>query len=149
VLLGRDDEDALEAAELALAVDVTEIAGYLAGGMTSWREEKRPVDRIERIEIDDLHERWDQVQVLDVREADEYASGHLPGSVNVPYHDVDGLPDVFDPEKPIAVLCASGQRAGVATGLVQAAGARDVIHVTGGGAGTWERRGWPTERDAS
>ena len=47
VLVGRDDDDALRAAELAAAVGVGRIAGYLAGGMTSWREERLPtaVDR--------------------------------------------------------------------------------------------------------
>ena len=50
VLVGRDDEDAREAAELAGAVGLTNIAGYLAGGMTSWREEKQPVERVERLQ---------------------------------------------------------------------------------------------------
>ena len=47
VLVGRDDDDALHAVELAAAVGVGQIAGYLAGGMTSWREERLPtaVDR--------------------------------------------------------------------------------------------------------
>src|SRR4051794_4582076 len=38
VLIGRDDADALRAVELAAAVGVERIAGYLAGGMTSWWE---------------------------------------------------------------------------------------------------------------
>ena len=37
VLVGRDDEDAVDAAHLAAAVGLRNIAGYLAGGMTSWR----------------------------------------------------------------------------------------------------------------
>jgi rhodanese-related sulfurtransferase len=41
VLIGRDDADALRAARLAASVGITNLAGYLAGGMTSWREEKR------------------------------------------------------------------------------------------------------------
>src|SRR3954447_2125748 len=39
VFVGRDDEDAVRAAHLAAAVGVRTVAGYLAGGMTSWREE--------------------------------------------------------------------------------------------------------------
>jgi hydroxyacylglutathione hydrolase len=38
VLVGRDDDDAIEAAHLAGAVGLRNIDGYLAGGMTSWRE---------------------------------------------------------------------------------------------------------------
>src|SRR4051795_13738360 len=55
VLVGRDDTDALRAAELAAAVGVVRIAGYLAGGMTSWREERLPVESIQRITVDELH----------------------------------------------------------------------------------------------
>ena len=48
LLVGRDDADALHAAHLAAAVGITNVGGYLAGGMTSWREEKRPTARVER-----------------------------------------------------------------------------------------------------
>ena len=51
VLVGRDDDDARRAAQLAASVGVTHIAGALHGGMTSWREERRPVQRIERITV--------------------------------------------------------------------------------------------------
>ena len=51
VFVGRDDEDARHAAHLAASVGVTRIAGALHGGMTSWREERRPVHRVERLTI--------------------------------------------------------------------------------------------------
>src|SRR5947208_2814203 len=51
VFVGRDDADGEHAIHLAASVGVTEIAGVLAGGMTSWREERRPVQRIERITV--------------------------------------------------------------------------------------------------
>src|SRR6478735_2846054 len=71
VLVGRDDADALYAAELAAAVGVQRIAGYLAGGMTSWREERLPVESIRRVTVEELHAR-SGVQILDVRERDEW-----------------------------------------------------------------------------
>ena len=52
--------------------------------MTSWREERRPVERIERITVPELRERADGVQILDVRELDEWQAGHIPGSVHLP-----------------------------------------------------------------
>ena len=42
VLVGRDDHDARHAAELAAAVGITNLGGFLAGGFTSWREEQLP-----------------------------------------------------------------------------------------------------------
>ena len=47
---------------------------------------------------------------------------------------------------PIAVVCASGQRAAVGASLLQAHGAVEVWHVVEGGVPRWERQGWPTDR---
>jgi rhodanese-related sulfurtransferase len=145
VLVGRDDEDARHAARLAAAVGIARVTGFLAGGMTSWREERRPVDRIARIDVEELHDRWDEIQLLDVRERSEWDEVHIPGSVFAPYHDVRGIPDGIDPARPVAAMCASGQRAAVAASLLQRYGAREVLHVVGGGVGTWARAGWPVE----
>ena len=147
VLVGRDDEDARDAAELAAVVGVRDIAGHLAGGMTSWREERLAVERVERITVPEAHERWErgELQILDVREQDEWDAGHVPGSVHVPYHDLDGVPDGIDAARPVGVVCASGQRAAVAASLLKRFGAEDAIHVVDGGVPLWKRRGWPIE----
>jgi rhodanese-related sulfurtransferase len=63
----------------------------------------------------------------------------------VPYHHVDGLPNGIDPTRPVAVICASGQRAAVAASLLQRAGARAVVHVVDGGVGRWKDEGWLIE----
>ena len=146
VFVGRDDDDGRLAARLAAVVGIREeLGGYLAGGLTSWRVEERPVERIERIDVDELHERRDSLQVLDVRERDEWESGHIPGSVHLPWHDIDGVPDGIDPEAPVAAICMSGQRSAVAASLLRRAGVREVLHVADGGVGTWQRRGYSVE----
>jgi hydroxyacylglutathione hydrolase len=148
VIVGRDDEEARRAIGLAASVGVTNVAGYLAGGMTSWREDQRPVQRTPRMTVAELHERWegsDRPRVLDVRERDEWLRGHIPGAVHRPYHDIDAVPSGIDPEEPVAVICASGQRAAVAASLMRRHGARDVIHVVEGGVPQWGREGWPLD----
>lgn len=145
VVVGRDDDEARRAIELAASVGVTNVAGYLAGGMTSWREDQRPVARVTRMTIPELHAARD-LQILDVRERDEWERGHLPGSVHRPYHDIDAVPEGIDPARPVAVVCASGQRAAVGASLLRRAGAREVIHVVEGGVPRWARSGWPIER---
>jgi hydroxyacylglutathione hydrolase len=149
VVVGRDDEDARRAVELAAAVGITNVAGFLAGGMTSWREEKRPVERVTRLTVAEVHERWEHerrnLQVLDVRERAEWDATHVSGSVHVPYHDIRDVPRDIDADKSIAVICSSGQRAAVAASLLQRLGARDVIHVVDGGVPLWQRQGWPVE----
>jgi len=141
VLIGRDDEDGRHGARLAIAVGIRRFAGFLGGGMTSWRQEKRPVARIERLPLEDL--RPDEVQVLDVREQSEWDAGHIPGSTFLPWHDISEIPPGLDPSRPIAVVCASGQRAAVAASLLQRAGAEHVIHVIDGGVPKWGRLGRP------
>ena len=147
VLVARDDEDAHEAAELAAVVGLRNVAGHLAGGMTSWREERLAVERVERITVPEAHERWEGegLQILDVREQDEWDAGHIPGSVHTPYHDLDGMPEGIDASRPVAVICASGQRAAVATSLLKRFGADRALHVVDGGVPLWKRRGWPIE----
>jgi hydroxyacylglutathione hydrolase len=147
VLIGRDDEDARVAGQLSTAVGIRKLGGYLAGGMTSWRAERREVDRIERMTVEQLAEQGDGLQIVDVRERSEWNDGHIPGSVHIPYHDIHGLPEALDPGRPVAAVCASGQRSATAASLLARYGAREVIHVVDGGVPLWGRLGHPTERD--
>jgi rhodanese-related sulfurtransferase len=135
IFAGRDDDDARSAAELASAVGLRTIAGVLAGGMTSWREERLPVESVRRMTVDELRAALagDQLQLVDVRERTEYEAGHLPGSISVPYHELRQLPDTIDPDRPVATICASGPRAAVGASLLKRLGVDDVIHVVDGG----------------
>jgi glyoxylase-like metal-dependent hydrolase (beta-lactamase superfamily II)/rhodanese-related sulfurtransferase len=148
VFVGRDDADAVAAARLALSVGLRRIGGLLHGGMTSWRREKRPVGRIERLDVERLPELLERggVQLADVREPAEWAAGHVPGSLHLPWHDIAEAPAELDAERPLAVVCASGQRAGIAAGLLARHGAGRVVHVTDGGVPTLGRLGVELER---
>ena len=146
-LIGRDDEDGRQAARLAVAVGITNLAGFLGGGMTGWRQEKTDVERIERLPLEELKPLVDGsgVQIVDVRERSEWDAGHIPGSVFEAWHDIDGIPDGLDPARPIAVVCGSGQRAAVGASLLQRFGCERVIHVIDGGVPKWQRLGHPIE----
>jgi|SRR5579875_2779390 len=144
VFIGRDDEDGRRAGQLAVAVGIRKLGGYLHGGMTSWRQEKRPAQRITRMPIGELADRLrdhDGLQVLDVREQPEWDAGHVPGSTFAPWHDITGIPEGLDPSAPIAVVCGSGQRAATAASLIQRFGAEQVIHVVEGGVPTLDKLG--------
>jgi hydroxyacylglutathione hydrolase len=150
VLVGDDAAGALQAVALAGSVGLRTVGGHLAGGMASWRQDGLEVQRTQRITVPELHERWagdgGRPQVLDVRERHEWDAGHIPGSVHVPYHDIAGVPAGIDPAQPVAVICASGQRAAVAASLLQRLGAGGVLHVVDGGVPQWGREGWPLRR---
>jgi hydroxyacylglutathione hydrolase len=146
VFVGRDDEDGRRAGRLAVAVGIRRLGGFLHGGMTSWWQERLPVDGIERLSLEALPGRLagdPDVQLLDVRERSEWDEGHIPGSHFLPWHDIDAVPDGIDPVRPVAVLCASGQRAATAASLVRRYGGERVIHVVDGGVPAWGRLGHP------
>jgi rhodanese-related sulfurtransferase len=149
VLIGRDDEDARRAAQLAVAIGIRNLGGFLAGGMTSWRAEHRDVGRVERIRVEELHARLthdSSLQVLDVRERADWEDGHIPDSIHLPYHDIEGIPAELDGSLAVAVICGSGTRSAVAVSLLMRHGRHEVMHVADGGVGTWERLGHPIER---
>ncbi len=146
VFAGRDDADGIRAVQLAQAVGLRNLGGFLDGGMTAWREEERPVERTERLTIGELKERWDagEIEILDVREPAEYEEGHIPGARNVVWHDIDRLPTDVD-GKPVATICQGGTRAGIAASLLQRFGAEQVAYVPRGGMSAWREQGLPLE----
>ena len=146
VLVGRDDEDARLAARLATAVGIRRLGGFLSGGMTSWRAERREVRSIARWTVPELAERRDGVQLVDNRELKEWVAGRIPGSLHVPYHDIHSMPEGLDPDRPVAAICGSGQRSATAASLLAAHGAGEVIHIVDGGVPLWKRLGHPVER---
>ncbi|HXW59490.1 MAG TPA: MBL fold metallo-hydrolase [Solirubrobacteraceae bacterium] len=149
VFIGRDDADGRRAARLALTVGLQRIGGLLAGGMTNWRQEGRPLDHTDRVAARDLPSwlaREPALQVLDVRERGEWEAGHLPGSLSTPWHDLAELPDGLDASRPVAVVCAGGARAATAASLLKRLGVRDVVHVVEGGVATLGRAGIELER---
>ncbi len=149
VFIGRDDADGRRAARLAVAVGVRNIGGLLAGGMTNWRQERHPVSQTERLTVGELSARMAadrQVQVLDVRERSEWEAGHIPGSVFMPWHDIDGIPPGLDAARPVAVICAGGVRAGTAASLLRRHGVEQVLHVVDGGVPGWASLGNELER---
>jgi hydroxyacylglutathione hydrolase len=145
IVVAASDGYELEAAELLASVGLR-VRGVLEGGMTAWRSEERPVERIEMIDPDALAERLgeDGIVVLDVREDDEFAAGHIPGSVHIPYGKLAGRLDELPRDRPIAAICSGGKRSGLAASLLQREGYRPV-HVGRGGVKTWQRHGHPVE----
>lgn len=70
-------------------------------------------------------------QIVDVRTAEEFMGGNVPGSINIPLHEVhERLAEVEALNGPIVLCCLSGGRSGQATDFLQAQG---VTCYNGGG----------------
>ena len=86
----------------------------------------------------------DHPVVIDVREADEYAGGHVPGARNLPLSQLeDRLGDV-PVGAPVHVICQSGGRSARATAVLTARGV-DAVDVAGG-TSAWIAAGNPVDR---
>jgi glyoxylase-like metal-dependent hydrolase (beta-lactamase superfamily II)/rhodanese-related sulfurtransferase len=141
LVVAASDGNELEAAELLAAVGLR-VRGFLGGGMTAWRAEDRPVERIEAIDLAELARRLsgaDGPQVLDVRNAGEYAEGHVPDSIHIPFAQLRNRLDELPRERPIATICKAGKRSGLAASILQREGFQGVIHVSRGNAATWRQ----------
>ena len=107
------------------------------------REEIREVEPVEA-----ERQRADAV-MLDVREADEYAQGAIPGALHLPrgFLEVQVEGRLPDKSQPIVVYCAGGTRSALAAKALQDLGYRDVVSMIGG-FNRWkdEGRDWSAPR---
>jgi len=70
--------------------------------------------------------------IVDVRSREEFQSGHVAGSINIPLQEVPTKIEEFkNMQKPLVLCCLSGGRSGQATGYLQQQGVQDVYN--GGG----------------
>ncbi len=83
--------------------------------------------------------------VIDVRSAEEYASGHIPGAVNVPFDQVAQRISEIDAPHGVALYCMVGPRARRGESALLATGYEKVLHLEGGLA-AWLAAGLPVER---
>ncbi|WP_329267881.1 rhodanese-like domain-containing protein [Streptomyces sp. NBC_01451] len=81
--------------------------------------------------------------VIDVREPDEYAAGHVPGARLMPMHSVSARCGELPTDETVFVICAGGNRSRTAADRMNSRGI-DAHSVTGG-TGAWARAGHPIE----
>ena len=121
------------------------VQGALAGGFEAWRDAGREWESSGTISPRELAE-MQNPQVLDVREIDEFESGHIPNAkhcyVGFLQDKIDELS--FDKDKPLIVTCGVGHRAGVGVSILLRAGFKDVRNLLGG-MKAWKALDYPTE----
>jgi rhodanese-related sulfurtransferase len=62
-------------------------------------------------------------KVVDVRTAEEFASGHVPGAINIPYDQIARrASEIGPPSTQVVLYCRTGRRSGIAVEALQKAG---------------------------
>jgi rhodanese-related sulfurtransferase len=85
--------------------------------------------------------------LLDVREPEEYAAGHVPGAVNLPQSELASRLDELQRQVPIYVVCQGGMRSRRAAQFLRQMDFTDVVNVAGG-TSAWVQAGKAVERHA-
>jgi rhodanese-related sulfurtransferase len=88
--------------------------------------------------------------LIDVREPDEYAQGHPPGSTLIPLGQLEKrLAELSgSKDKPIALFCRSGNRSSQAQKILERAGFTAAVNVEGGLV-AWQKAGLPVVSGAA
>lgn len=87
------------------------------------------------------HQLPGQAQLVDVRSVSEFASGHIPGAVNIPMDQIEARLDDLRPGVPIVLTCQTGKRARMTAGLLEPC--QRQIAVLDGGTSGWIQVGLP------
>jgi hydroxyacylglutathione hydrolase len=120
-----------------LTVGYEQLAGELDGGLETWRDAGLPVESIELTDAGEM-----SGTVLDVRQDNEFETGHLPGAVHI---ELGALPDAPLPEGRVTVMCGHGERAMTGASILEQRGRHDLV-VLAGGPGDWSAQtGMPLE----
>jgi len=127
VVVGGPGQDLGEATWQALKIGYDNLAGTLAGGVPAWGAAGNPVAVTPLLTPGQVN----PAAVVDVRQAVEYAGGHLPGARNVELgaliRQAPGLAG-----RPVVTMCEHGERATTAASVLERAGHTGVAVLTGG-----------------
>jgi len=88
----------------------------------------------------------ERLQLVDVREHAEFASGRIPGARLLPLGELQRRATELDRSQPVVCVCRSGKRSAQAIEKLAALGF-DGVHQLDGGLMAWEQAGFPLEKD--
>lgn len=84
-------------------------------------------------------------QIVDVREQDEWAEGHIADAIHIPLGELPTRQKELDPQRPLITVCRSGKRSLVAAEQLLGGDFRDVKSLAGG-MKAWVKSDQPIER---
>lgn len=142
LILNNDDEFPQRLTELR-RIGYDTVEGYLYGGLKNWIGKGWQVSSMPLITPAALEEKLagpNPPMIVDVRGSQEFSLGHIDGAVNLPFDELlsgSACPGLPDTER--VVVCLTGFRAAIASGILQTRGCSG-ISVLAGGYGAYKNR---------
>jgi len=150
IIIDADGDDGARSVLRNLCkIGLTRVRGIFRGEVLhEWKSRRGELQKLEHMDVATLSRVAGdgEVQVIDVRNPDEWSEGHLPGATHVPLAALPAAIGNLDSSAPIVLHCKGGGRSSIATSLLQARGFANVTNLTGGYEG-WVAAGLPTEKD--
>jgi rhodanese-related sulfurtransferase len=148
--IGKEDESITRLARIGY----DSVEGYLEGGIQSWVDAHEQIDIIIDIEPDELamdlpHDL--RLEVIDVRNEQEFLDGHIQGASNMPlkgFSDIMNLAMV-NHEHNLYIHCAGGYRSVIAASILKRQGFHNLRNVLGGYSKIKEINTIPLVKDES
>jgi hydroxyacylglutathione hydrolase len=150
ILLVLEDEGHLEkAVRYLIRAGYDRITGYLKGGTEGWYNAGFPVESLPLLSVHQLKEKLyqgEELLVLDTRGQDEWDSGHIKGALHIYVGHLEARLAEVPRDKPVAVICNVGHRAGLGASILLRNGYQEVFNVLGS-VKAWVAAGYPVTTD--
>ncbi|TND09871.1 MAG: Metallo-beta-lactamase family protein [Bacteroidetes bacterium] len=130
---GREQEAILRLARIGFE----NVAGYLAGGIESWKAAGQPVKTIRSVTPEefaaDVIAGNTERKIMDVRRVGEFENGHVQNAFNSCLTGfTQSAPAALDKNEPYYIHCQAGYRSMIASSILSAAGFENIVNVKNG-----------------
>jgi len=147
VLEGQDHPE--RAVDYLIRAGYDRIHGYLKGGIESWYNAGFTMESMSLLQVRQLKsmlDRHEQLAVLDTRGDEEWKSGHIGGALHIYVGHLEQRLSEVPRDKPVAVYCKTGHRAGLSASILLRAGYPKVYNVPGS-ITAWVAAGFPLAKE--
>lgn len=133
-----------ESVERMVKTGFTHIEGWLQGGFDTWKQQNR-YDMLISITPEELKldKQFGEIEILDVRNQDEFSQGHVTDARNIPLPYIYEATEELSKEKTWYIHCQGGYRSVIAASILKSQGYKQVRNVWGGFNKIAEEQGMP------
>lgn len=121
-----------------------DVVGYLEGGLDAWKEAGYETETLPVLSVHELHDRLDELLVVDTREGFEYRHSHIPDAVSAPWTETWEQKEELPRDRTLAIVCGDEVRSAAAASILKRAGYRPALVI--GGMIDWIEADYPIKK---